>query len=192
MKPIILATTSKYRLELFSRLRVPFTAEAPGVVETSFHQSLARPKIIAEGLALEKARAVLKRHPEALVIGADQVASLKGALLGKPGDAETALHQLNLLAGKTHELITAVALVDNERVLWHTEVTKLKMVPHTNEALRRYVELEKPFDCAGSYKIESLGISLFESVEGGDVTAIMGLPLMAVAKLLREAGYSVP
>lgn len=192
MKPLILASTSPYRKALLSRLGLPFTVEAPNVDESEHHRKRARPKIIAEGLALEKARVVLERHPGAVVIGADQVGSINHALLTKPGDKAAALQQLRLLAGRTHELYTAVVIMDSERVLPHTEVTKLTMDRLTEEMLERYIERDNPLDCAGSYKIESLGVALFEKVEGSDVTAIEGLPLMAVSRLLREIGYQVP
>lgn len=192
MKPLALASTSKYRKALLERLGLPFTVEAPEVDESEHHRKRARPKIIAEGLALEKAKRVLERHPDSVVIGADQVASIRHGLLLKPGGREAALEQLRLLAGRTHELITAIVVMDAERVLPHTEITKLTMEPLTEEMLIRYVDRDEPWDCAGSYKIESLGVSLFSRVEGSDITAIQGLPLMAVSRLLREMGYQVP
>lgn len=191
-RSLILASTSKYRRALLARLQIPFTTEDPLLDEAAFHVHAASPRQMAETLASEKARRVLARHREAIVIGSDQVACVGGKILGKPGDAVTALSQLKSLTGCEHELITAVTVIDRDRVTAHTEITRLRMGTHSEETLKRYLALDQPFDCAGSYKIEQLGISLFTSIEGNDFTAIEGFPLMAVARLLRDRGYTIP
>lgn len=185
---LILASTSPYRRELLARLGIPFSVEAPGVDESKV---TGTPREIAEKLALEKAKAVAARNPGAVVIGSDQLAAFEGKSLGKPGTVEQAIEQLSLLNGKTHELITAVAVVGKVTRTF-TDVTRLTLAHHENTALRRYVEFDKPLDCAGSYKIESRGIALFAKVEGFDPTAIEGLPLMTLAGVLRELGWTIP
>ncbi|GIW87260.1 MAG: Maf-like protein [Isosphaeraceae bacterium] len=189
-RPLVLASTSPYRRQLLERLRVPFECEAPEVDETAY--GAAAPAELASTLARAKAAAVAERFPRAVVIGGDQVVALGEAVLGKAGSAEAAVEQLGRLAGRTHELITAVVVVA-EGVEWsHVDRTRMRMRTLSEAEIRRYVDRERPWDCAGSYKIESLGISLFEAIEGGDPTAIVGLPLMAVARALRQFGFDVP
>lgn len=191
MTPLILASTSVYRKKLLQRLRVPFTTEAPDVDETIFQSLGLPPQELAETLALKKAKAVSLKHPEATVIGSDQVVCLDGKIFGKPLTKQRAIEQLTLLNGKTHELITAVAVVGKfERIV--TETTRLTLAHHEPAAILRYVEADQPLDCAGSYKIESLGISLFESIECTDQSAIEGLPLLHLTRVLREFGWVIP
>jgi len=192
LNPLILASTSKYRLSLFARLGLPFTAVDPNVVEADWHRRSFSPQQLVESLAFEKAKRVAADHPESVVIGGDQVAAIGHQILGKPGSFERSLEQLRFLSGKTHELMTAVVIVGMGQTLSHTDTTRLTMDNLAEDALRRYLEQDQPFDCAGSYKIERLGISLFTAIEGSDVTAIQGLPLMAVARLLRGLGYQIP
>lgn len=191
--PLILASTSPYRRELLARLRVSFECEAPGVDEGLVQRAGGTPIEIAEKLALLKAKAVAARHPGAIVIGGDQVAALGGTILGKPGSAERASEQLLLLQGQTHELVTAIVVIDQAGLVrTYTEVARLTMRPLGREEINRYVAADNPIDCAGSYKLESLGIALFDQIAAVDHTAIVGLPLLATARLLRECGLQVP
>jgi septum formation protein len=186
---IILASTSPYRRALLSKLGVNFSCESPGVDEDTYRH--LAPTDLAATLAREKARAVFARHPEALVIGGDQVAEVDGTALGKPGDAASAVAQLHSLRGKAHYLRTALHVCAPGQERFHMESVTLTM-PHWDEdTLRKYVELDKPFDCAGSYKIEAHGIGLFTSIETQDWSAIEGVPLLWLHGVLREAGVSV-
>jgi septum formation protein len=187
---LVLASTSPYRRALLERLALPFECVAPGVDEDAY--SAGSPDELVLTLARAKAAAVTAMCPGAVVIGGDQVVVLDGDVLGKPGSAEAAVAQLRRLSGRAHELISAVAIVGAGRWWSHVDVTRLTMRQLDDGEIRRYVERERPHDCAGAYKIESLGVSLFDAVEGGDPTAIVGMPLMALARGLREFGFRVP
>lgn len=189
--PLVLASTSRYRRDLLARLGLPFACEAPGVdedVDGAGHAPEAR----ALALALAKARAVAVRRPDAIVLGSDQVCALGDEVLGKPGSVATACAQLQRLQAREHRLATAVAIVHGRREHTFLDVTRLHMRALTAEAIQRYVAADQPLDCAGSYRIEGLGISLFERIESEDQTAIVGLPLLATARALRELGYVLP
>lgn len=194
MPELILASTSRYRRELLERLRVPFRCVAPLVAEETVQSRFAADDAehLAEHLAEAKARAVAETHPEAVVIGSDQVCVCEGTILHKPATVERAREQLQFLAGKTQRLITAVCLVSRGETVQAKDVTQLKMRLLTSDEIERYIAVDRPLDCAGSYKLESLGISLFESIISDDHTAITGLPLMLVARQLREFGFRVP
>jgi septum formation protein len=183
---LILASTSRYRRELLSRLGMPFETEAPDVAELEVQGEA--PAAMASRLALAKARAI--RAPAALVIGSDQVASLDGRLLRKPGDPATARQQLEACQGRTVSFDTAVAIVDTRTgaALEHVDHTAVRFASLASAALERYVELEKPLDCAGSFKSEGLGVALFERIDSTDPTALIGLPLIWVARALRILG----
>jgi len=191
---LILASTSRYRRELLERLRIPFRCVAPEVDEQRW-QSQARSGD-AEQLALDlarlKAESVAARHPDAIVLASDQVCVCGDRILNKPGDVENAREQLRFLAGKTHQLITAVCIVHGPVTQSFRDITQLTMRPFTGEEIDRYLAADEPYDCAGSYKLESLGISLFESIRAADHTAITGLPLLRVAAELRRLGCPVP
>lgn len=193
---LILASTSPYRRSLLERLGVPFHCVAPRVDEVHYKRLGLPPRNLAEVLAEAKARSVAEACATAggeppLVIGCDQVASLGRQILGKPGSTQGAVEQLMALAGKQHELITSVALVRGERLALHTDVALLTMRQLTPQEIARYVEADRPLDCAGSFKIESRGIALFEEIRAADHSAITGLPLMALTTLLREFGLAV-
>lgn len=183
---LILASTSRYRRELLSRLGMPFETESPDVPELAVPGEA--PAAMARRLALAKARAI--RASDALVIGSDQVASLDGRLLRKPGDATTARQQLEACQGRSVTFDTAVAIVDTRTgaTLEHLDRTAVLFASLDTAALERYVELEKPLDCAGSFKSEGLGVALFERIESTDPTALIGLPLIWVARALRSLG----
>lgn len=190
---LILASTSRYRQELLARLGLPFTCQAPGVDEDAVKTDRnLGPRQVAEILAERKARAVAALHPEAVVIGSDQLAHLDGAVLGKPGTVEAAEAQLARLAGRTHELVTAVCIVHPGGVERITDLAHLTMRPLPAEALARYVAADRPLDCAGAYKLECRGIGLFSAVACADHTAITGLPLIWTAGVLGRLGFAVP
>jgi septum formation protein len=191
-RPIILASTSLYRRELLSRLRIPFEVVAPDVDEAEGHWADLEPSQIAASLASAKAAAVASRFPEAIVIGSDQVACIENRILTKPGTREKAIEQLGYLAGQPHLLWTAVTIQAGHQSWDGLDKTQLWMSDLSREAICRYVDVENPLDCAGAYKFESLGISLFEKVETHDPTAIVGLPMIFVARVLRQLGIAVP
>lgn len=189
---LILASTSSYRKAQLEQLRIPFDALAPNVDEDAFKSQNHSPRELALRLAIEKAQRVAKDHPEAVVIGGDQLVSFEGRILGKPGTQENAVKQLLMLAGRAHDLITAVAVCHRGTCQTHLDETRLWMRPLGREAITRYIQADLPLDCAGAYKIESLGITLFERIETEDHTAITGLPLLAITRLLNAAGITVP
>jgi septum formation protein len=186
MPPIILASTSRYRRELLARLKLPFTARAPAAAEDAIVGEA--PATMAARLALAKAQSIIA--PNALVIGADQVASLDGQLLRKPGSPEAAVAQLRAAQGKAVLFHTAVAVIatGSAAMLQHTDRTEVLFRRLDDQALERYVALETPLDCAGSFKSEGLGIALFERISSHDPTALIGLPLIFVADALRKLG----
>jgi septum formation protein len=189
-KKLILASTSVYRRELLARLRIPFDVISPQVDETPLPGESTL--TLALRLAKAKAAAVAKDHPEAWVIGSDQVADLCGAAIGKPGNFERAMAQLQLMRGATVTFQTALCLMHgHEETIINvpTEVTFRKL---PDDALEAYLHAEEPYDCAGSAKSEGLGISLLESIQSDDPTALIGLPLIALSGLLREAGFVIP
>jgi len=191
-RTLILASTSRYRRELLGRLGLPFLTESPGVDESAGHD--ASPAARAARLAHAKAHAIAQRHPGAFVIGSDQVAALGDSVLDKPGNADRCRTQLATLAGQTAVFYTACTLIGLEAGVErsHTDVTRVVARALTPHEINRYVEREQPFDCAGGFKVEALGISLFERVESQDPTALVGLPLIWLAGALRGAGFAVP
>ena len=190
---ILLASSSRYRRELLGRLLPSFDSVSPDVDERAFHDLEPTPDSLAQRLAMEKTLAVFRRFPDAIVVGSDQLADLNGRILGKPRTVSAAVDQLLSMSGKTHRLLTAVCIAAPGKPLTLImNETRLTMRPLTADEALRYVERDQPLDCAGSYKIESLGISLFENIETEDFTAIMGLPLIQVSQTLRELGVAIP
>jgi len=185
--PLILASTSRYRKELLERLRLPFTAESPAVDETAVAGE--SPAALAERLAEAKARAVAARHAgHVVVIGSDQVAACAGRRLGKPGTPDRAREQLAAASGQVVVFHTAVALVHRGGVERHRDQTRVRFRSLSPAEIARYVEIESPLDCAGSFKSEGLGVALFETIDSEDPTALVGLPLIWLAAALRRAG----
>ncbi len=189
---VILASTSPYRKAQLESLRIAFEALDPGVDEADLKRTVSHPRELAIGLAVAKAEAIARQDAEAVVIGGDQLVSFEGEILGKPGAPENAVEQLLRLAGHCHELVTAVAISHQGKTRTHLDQTRLWMRDLDRAAAERYVAADRPLDCAGAYKIESLGIALFERIESSDHTAITGLPLMAVSKLLNDLGIPIP
>ena len=190
-RALILGSTSLYRKELLSRLRIPFDVAAPHVDETPLPNEA--PKALALRLALAKARAVALLHPLAVVIGSDQVADLDGHPLGKPGHHANAILQLQSMRGKTVIFQTALSVVCLASGFEKTDFAevKVKFRKLSDEEIESYLLAETPYDCAGSAKSEGLGITLLESIESDDPTALIGLPLIRTCQLLREAGIQV-
>jgi septum formation protein len=187
-RPLILGSTSVYRRELLSRLRLPFTVERPEVDETPLPQE--KPADLALRLALAKAQAVAARHPTAVVIGSDQVADLHGEPLGKPGDHARAVIQLQRMRGQTVVFQTAVAVVCQATGFSQVALAPVRVVFRSlsDAAIEHYLRAEMPYDCAGSAKSEGLGIALLERIDNDDPTALVGLPLIRTCELLRAAG----
>ena len=185
---LILASTSRYRRELLSRLRLPFDVVSPEVDEAP--ESGERPEALAQRLAVAKARAVAALHPSAIIIGSDQVADLDGASIGKPGNHERATAQLTMMSGRTVVFHTAIAVLCNARAFAATAIVPVTVRFRTLAAteIERYLRAEQPYDCAGSAKCETLGIALLAAIESDDPTALVGLPLIRICDLLRRAG----
>ncbi|SNX28192.1 septum formation protein [Polynucleobacter meluiroseus] len=187
---LILASTSPYRRELLQRLGIPFEVISPNVDETPLpgESTVA----LALRLAQAKAAAVAKDYPHAWVIGSDQVANFCGAAIGKPGNFERAMAQLQLMRGATVIFQTALCLMHGAAETTINIPTEVRFRNLPDEALEAYLLTEQPYDCAGSAKSEGLGISLLEQVKSDDPTALIGLPLIALSGLLRAAGFAIP
>lgn len=187
-RTLILGSTSPYRRELLTRLRLPFEVVRPEVDETPHPGE--QPLALAQRLALEKALAVARLHPQAVVIGSDQVADLDGEPLGKPGNHERAVAQLQRMRGHTVVFQTAVAVVCIESGFAEQALAQVKVqFRHlSDEAIETYLRAEQPYDCAGSAKSEGLGIALLDSIDNQDPSALVGLPLIHTCRLLRAAG----
>ncbi|OZI30435.1 septum formation protein Maf [Bordetella genomosp. 10] len=183
---LILASTSKYRRELLSRLRLPFDVVPPLVDETPAPGEA--PADLAVRLSLAKAEAVARQHPGAVVIGSDQVATVDGTPIGKPGDFVGAQRQLRSLSGREVAFHSALAVTDGERVAHADIVTRCRFRELSDAAIDAYLLAESPYDTAGSAKAESLGIALMESIQSDDPTAIIGLPLIALTSMLTLFG----
>ncbi|KRG79154.1 septum formation inhibitor Maf [Stenotrophomonas ginsengisoli] len=190
MPALILASTSPYRRELLQRLGLAFDCARPEVQEATLPGE--PPAAMARRLAREKALAVASRHPGHWVIGSDQAADLDGQPLGKPGSVAAACAQLAAMSGRQVQFHTAVCLARDGELLQACDLTSVHFRPLDAGSIARYVQREQPLDCAGSFKCEGLGISLFQAIDNQDPTALIGLPLIAVSRLLREAGFSIP
>lgn len=192
MRSLVLASSSPYRRSLLERLQLDFICASPNIDETP--QPDESPRALAQRLSLEKAKALSKTHPNALIIGSDQVAAIESDngvhLLGKPGDHTTATHQLQQSSGRNVHFYTGLCLFDS-----HTQEQQISCVPCTvefrslsNTDIEAYLQREIPYDCAGSFKCEGLGISLFKALHTSDPNSLIGLPLIELCRMLREAG----
>ena len=186
---LVLASSSRYRAELLARLKVPFEQASPDIDEAALPGESC--SATAERLAILKAQALACRFPDALIIGSDQVADLDGEPLGKPGGFERAFEQLRRMRGRTAVFHTAVAVLDARTgsVAVENVPTCVTLRNRPDAELLRYLEKERPYDCAGSAKAEALGIVLAERIESDDPTALIGLPLIALTGLLERAGF---
>ncbi|MDB6145899.1 MAG: hypothetical protein JWP80_4943 [Pseudomonas sp.] len=192
MLPLLLASSSPYRRELLARLRLPFVCSSPDIDESRYPEEPAID--LVQRLAREKAQALAGSHPGHLIIGSDQVAVLNGQILGKPHTFERALEQLSASSGASVTFLTGLALLNS-----HTGHCQVDCVPFTvhmraldQASLERYLHAEQPYDCAGSFKAEGLGVSLFRSTEGPDATSLIGLPLIRLIDMLLAEGVQIP
>jgi MAF protein len=190
--PLVLASSSPYRRELLSRLRLPFTWSAPQIDESRHAGEEA--EALVRRLSLEKAQALSASHPQHLIIGSDQVAVLGTQILGKPHTLERAREQLLTASGNSVTFLTGLTLLDSA-----TDQQQTDCVPFTvhfrtlsDAQIMRYLTAEQPFDCAGSFKAEGLGISLFRSTEGSDSNSLIGLPLIRLVDMLQASGINIP
>lgn len=191
MRNIILASSSPFRRELLSRLGLTFDSVSPGIDETPFPGET--PEQLARRLAQAKARSVAAGYPDALIIGSDQVAVIGDRMIGKPGTHEKAVDQLMRASGQTMKFYTAVCLLNSA-----TGHMQLEVIPFSvrfrrldKKTIVNYLSREKPYDCAGSFKSEGLGIALFESMSGDDPTALIGLPLIRLTHMLEQEGVTI-
>lgn len=191
-RPLVLGSTSRYRRELLQRLNLPFDVAAPDVDETPLPGEA--PRALALRLALAKAHAVAQLHPDAVVIGSDQVADLAGEPLGKPGEHERAVLQLRQMRGQTVVFQTAVAVVCSATGFEQVDLAPVEVTFRdlSDQEIERYLRAEQPYDCAGSAKSEGLGIALLDAIQSDDPTALIGLPLIRTCRMLRAAGLVLP
>ena len=189
---LILASSSKYRKILLDRLSIPFQCQSPEIDESPLEQET--PFELVGRLATEKAASIAREHPHAVVIGSDQLAAYNGQIIGKPGNYAAAFKQLASFSGQVVEFLTAVSVQHSDSGFseLHVDTTRVCFRPLEDTEIDRYLEKEKPFDCAGAFKAESLGIVLFERMLSEDPTAIIGLPLIRTAAMLRRAGLALP
>lgn len=187
MNSLILGTASTYKIELMERLNIPFTA-----LPSNFEEKAEKgesPQKVARRFAAGKAQSILKMHPKATIIGADQVIALGDRIFSKPLNKLTACEQLHELSGKTHRLFCAINVMNSERSLGSIVEFEMEMRELSDTEIESYIDLDEPLNCCGSYKIESYGIGLFRRLEGSDYTAIIGLPLTEVRTQLERIGY---
>lgn len=191
VRALVLGSTSVYRRELLSRLRLPFAVEPPQVDETPLAGEA--PAALARRLAAAKAAAVARLHPAAVVIGSDQVADLEGEPLGKPGNHANAVAQLQKMSGRTVIFQTALTVMCQESGFAEHDLAPVRVRFRNLERdeIEAYLQAEQPYDCAGSARSEGLGIALLESIESDDPTALVGLPLIRTCRMLRAAGLRV-
>jgi septum formation protein len=187
--PLILASTSPYRKELFTQLGWKFQCESPEVDEETFKNKGLSPENLAIELSRAKAKAVYLRNEGSCVIGSDQVCTFKDNIFSKPQTPERAIEQLRVLQGGSHKLLTAVTIINPDTETTFLNTTILHMRDLTEEDIHHYIKKDLPLDCAGSYKLEKSGIKLFEQIEMSDHTAIIGLPLIQLSNILIGQGY---
>ncbi|GAC1472690.1 MAG: nucleoside triphosphate pyrophosphatase [Isosphaeraceae bacterium] len=192
MADLVLASTSPYRRALLQRLGIPFRWRAPLIDEEELKSPSLSPHALSSRLARAKAQSLIDAEPGAVLIGSDQVVSLDGQILGKPGNADRAIDQLLALSGGPHEVITSMCVYEQGTFQEHTDVTTLWMRALDRASVERYVAADLPWDCAGSYKLEARGIVLFERIESADHSAVSGLPLIALTSILRRLGFPIP
>lgn len=189
---LVLGSTSPFRRQLLEKLELPFLTDSPDIDESVRPDET--PSQLVERLALEKAREVGRRHDNALIIGSDQVACIDDRVLGKPGDRTGAVRQLTAASGRSVKFLTGLCLFNSR-----TGESQTAVEPFTvhfrqldQQQIARYVDRERPFNCAGSFKSEGFGISLFESLEGNDPNSLVGLPLIRLVKMLDAEGVAIP
>ena len=191
-KELILASSSVHRIALLEQLRLPFRSYPPNIDESV--RSDETPTALVERLALAKALKVAKTYPEALVIGSDEVAAVNGHILNKPGGREGAVSQLRMMSGQVVQFLTSVCLVNSSTGRRQLDVVSVQVHFRelTDAEIQRYLDRDKPYDCAGSFKSEAAGITLVHRISCDDNTALLGLPLISLQKMLRNEGYIIP
>ena len=189
---LILASSSPYRRLLLERLRLPFRCHAPNIDESQ--REGESPQALVERLAREKALTVAQEHPNALIIGADEVAVIDVRVMSKPGNRERARRQLRLASGRVARFLTCLCLFNSRagRRQQDTVSVEVAFRTLTDAEIERYLDLDAPYQCAGSFKAEAGGITLVERISGYDDTALLGLPLISLQKMLRNEGYTIP
>jgi MAF protein len=192
MLPLVLASSSPYRRELLNRLRLPFTCTSPDIDESPAPGESA--ETLVRRLAQSKAQALAAMFPQHLIIGSDQVAVLDGQIIGKPHTFERARQQLSAASGSSVTFLTGLTLLNSSTGLCQTDHVPfvVHMRPLDNACIERYLRAEQPYDCAGSFKAEGLGVSLFRSTEGSDATSLVGLPLIRLVDMLIKEGITLP
>lgn len=192
MLPLLLASSSVYRRDLLSRLRLPFTCSSPDIDES--HRPGESALELVRRLSLEKAQALAANHPAHLIIGSDQVAVLNGQIIGKPHTFDKARQQLLNASGASVSFLTGLTLLNSQTGHYQTDCVPFTVhMRHLNaEQIERYLHAEEPYDCAGSFKAEGLGVSLFQRTEGDDATSLVGLPLIRLVDMLLAQGVALP
>jgi len=192
MLPLLLASSSPYRRELLTRLRLPFICSSPDIDES--HRPGEAALELVQRLAKEKAQALASEFPDHLIIGSDQVAVLDGQILGKPHTFERALAQLSAASGSSVTFLTGLALLNSSTGQYQVDCVPFTVhMRELNQAsITRYLHAEQPYDCAGSFKAEGLGVSLFQATEGCDATCLIGLPLIRLVDMLIKEGVQIP
>lgn len=192
MLPLLLASSSPYRRELLSRLRLPFICASPDIDESRLPDESASD--LVRRLARRKAQALAASHPGHLIIGSDQVAVLGEQILGKPHDFDRACAQLQAASGRSVTFLTGLALLNSDSGECQVDVVPFTVTMRALSAasIERYVRAEQPYDCAGSFKAEGLGVSLFQSTQGTDATSLVGLPLIRLVDMLLQEGAQIP
>jgi len=188
--PLVLASGSPYRRLLLERLRIPFQTDSPDIDESPHPGETAL--ALVSRLAAAKAVAVSERHPNAVVIGSDQAALCRDEIVGKPGSATASIAQLSRASGQAVRFLTAVCVLGpgGQRVAQHVDTTTVHFRTLSHSEIERYVAIEQPFDSAGAFKAEGLGVALFERIESQDPTALIGLPLIWLSQALKRAGVA--
>jgi septum formation protein len=192
MRQLILASTSPYRLQLMRQLQLPFITAAPPFKET-IDPAIA-PELLVRHLSLGKAQSLAERYPKALIVGSDQVfVDQRGRAVGKPGTEEAAVAQLKQMVGRTHIFYTGIALYDSSTGTHLTDYSSFTVTLRelNDKQIVDYVKREKPYECAGAFKVEGLGIALMEKMDGDDYNALIGLPLIKLVTLLKQFGVEV-
>ena len=192
MRQLILASTSPYRLQLMRQLQLPFITAAPSFKETI--DPAVSPELLVRHLSLGKAQSLAVHYPNALIVGSDQVfVDQRGRAVGKPGTEEAAILQLKQMAGRTHTFFTGIALFDSASGAYQTDHSSFSVTLRelSDAQIVDYVRREKPFECAGAFKIEGLGIALMEKMDGDDYNTLIGLPLIKLVTLLKQFGVEV-
>ena len=192
MLPLLLASSSVYRRDLLSRLRLPFTCSSPDIDES--HRPGESALELVQRLSLEKAQALAASHPAHLIIGSDQVAVLNDQIIGKPHTFDKARQQLLNASGASVSFLTGLTLLNSQTGHYQTDCVPFTVhMRHLNaEQIERYLHAEEPYDCAGSFKAEGLGVSLFQRTEGDDATSLVGLPLIRLVDMLLAEGVHLP